>query len=63
MAIGFTEIMIIFVCVLLVFGPQRIPELAKAVGQAAKELKKAKASLHNEAAEMITDAKDVAEKE
>lgn len=61
MAIGFTEIMVIFVCILLVFGPKRIPELAKAFGQASNELKKAKASFHNETAELINDAKDVAE--
>ena len=42
MSIGFTEILLIVIFVLLVFGAKRIPELARALGRASYEFKKAK---------------------
>ena len=44
MSIGFTEILVILVVVLLLFGAKRIPELARAFGKASYEFKKAKTS-------------------
>ena len=41
---------LILVVVLLLFGGKRIPELAKALGKASYEYKKAKEALENEAA-------------
>lgn len=49
MSLGFTEIILILVAVLLLFGGKRIPELAKALGRASYEYKKAKDVLKNEA--------------
>ena len=40
MAIGMTEILIILVIVLILFGPKKLPELARAVGNAVNEYKK-----------------------
>ncbi len=58
MSIGFSEVILILVVVLLLFGANRIPELAKAFGRAAYEYKKAKELLKKEA----EDFTDVAEK-
>lgn len=49
MSLGLTEIVLILVVVLLLFGGKRIPELAKALGKAQYEYKKAKELLQNEA--------------
>lgn len=42
MSLGLTEIALILVVVLVLFGGKRIPELAKALGKAQYEYKKAK---------------------
>lgn len=58
MSLGLTEIALILVVVLVLFGGKRIPELAKALGKAQYEYKKAKELLQNEA----QDLKDSVEK-
>ncbi len=58
MSLGLTEIALILVVVLVLFGGKRIPELAKALGKAQYEYKKAKEMLQNEA----QDLKDSVEK-
>ena len=58
MSLGLTEIALILVVVLVLFGGTRIPELAKALGKAQYEYKKAKEMLQNEA----QDLKDSVEK-
>jgi sec-independent protein translocase protein TatA len=37
---GLPEILIILVLVLLLFGPKRLPEMAKGIGQAVREFRK-----------------------
>ena len=49
MSLGLTEIALILVVVLILFGGKRIPELANALGKAQYEYKKAKEMLQNEA--------------
>lgn len=39
--LGFQELIIIFVVVLLVFGPQKLPELSRVLGKAVRELRTA----------------------
>ncbi|MCK9181323.1 MAG: twin-arginine translocase TatA/TatE family subunit [Fibrobacteraceae bacterium] len=60
MSIGFTEILLIVLVVLLVFGAKRIPELAKSLGRAASEFKKAKNEVEKEGQELLKDAEKVA---
>ena len=52
MSLGLTEIALILIVILILFGGKRIPELAKALGKAQYEYKKAKEMLQNEAQEL-----------
>lgn len=38
--IGWPELIIILFVVLLLFGPKRLPDMAKAIGQSVRELRK-----------------------
>jgi len=40
-SIGMPELIVIFVVVLLIFGPTRLPDLGKSLGEAIRGLKKA----------------------
>ena len=63
MSLGFTEIIVIVLVVLLVFGAKRIPELARALGRASYEFKKAKDTLETEGRELADAAEKAAERE
>lgn len=63
MSLGFTEIIVIVLVVLLVFGAKRIPELARALGRASYEFKKAKNTLETEGRELADAAEKAAERE
>jgi TatA/E family protein of Tat protein translocase len=39
--IGMSELLVILVIVLLVFGPKKLPELARGIGKAMNEFKRA----------------------
>ncbi len=58
MSLGITEIILILVVVLLLFGGKRIPELARALGRAASEYKKAKEMFKKEANEIKETLED-----
>lgn len=58
MSLGIQEITLILVVILLLFGAKRIPELAKALGRASYEFKKAKETIKKEADEIETEIKD-----
>ena len=51
MSLGIHEIILILVVILILFGAKRIPELAKAMGRAQYEYKKAKTAIQKEAEE------------
>lgn len=46
-SIGFSEILLIILLILILFGPEKLPELGKAIGKVLKELKKAEGELKN----------------
>lgn len=50
-SLGTTEIIIIAIVLLILFGGKKLPELAKGLGTAGRELKKAKGELE----EALTD--------
>jgi sec-independent protein translocase protein TatA len=63
MSLGLPEIILIVVFILIVFGAKRIPELARALGRASYEFKKAKSELTAESREFVDAAEKAAEKE
>ena len=63
MSLGFTEIILIVVVIVLIFGAKRIPELARALGRASYEFKKAKNTLETEGRELADAAEKAAENE
>jgi sec-independent protein translocase protein TatA len=46
--LGGTELLIVFVVILLVFGPSQIPKMARGLGQAMREFRKAQNEITNE---------------
>ena len=63
MSIGIPEIILIVVVVLLLFGAKRIPELARSLGKAQNEYKKAKDALKEEAEDLQKTVEKAAEAE
>lgn len=39
--LGFQELLVIFVVALIIIGPKKLPDLAKAIGKAVREFKRA----------------------
>ncbi len=60
MSIGLPEILFILLIVLLVFGARRIPEIAKALGRASYEFKKAKRELQKETDALMNESEKLA---
>ena len=58
MSIGMTEWLLIIVVVILLFGAKRIPDLARSLGKASYEFKKAKAELQRESEELTKAAEE-----
>ena len=51
MSLGFGEIVLILVIVLIVFGAKRLPEIGKALGTGVREFKKEVKNLKDDAPE------------
>ncbi len=62
MSLGITEIILILVVILLLFGGKRIPELARALGKASYEYKKAKELIKREAEDLKDSLEAAGEK-
>ncbi len=62
MSLGVTEITLILIVILLLFGGKRIPELARALGKASYEFKKAKEVIKKETDEIKDAIEDASEK-
>ncbi|MDK2858447.1 MAG: sec-independent protein translocase protein TatA [Verrucomicrobiota bacterium] len=63
MSVGLPEILLILLVVLLVFGAKRIPEIAKALGRASYEFRKAKTEIQKETDSLINESEKLAEKD
>jgi sec-independent protein translocase protein TatA len=48
MGLSTTEILVIVIIILVLFGAKKIPELARSLGRASYEFKKAKEDIANE---------------
>ena len=46
-SLGFSELLLIFMVALLVFGPRKLPEIGKTIGKALGEFRKATEDLKN----------------
>lgn len=63
--IGFPELIIIFILILLLFGPKKLPEFAKFLGKTIKEFRKtvdeAKTTIEDEIekSDIATDLKEI----
>ena len=57
--IGLPELLVIIVIALIVFGPDKLPELAKVFGRAMKEFKKATEEVKESFEEETRDFKDL----
>ncbi len=55
MSLGFTEILLIVIAILLLFGAKRIPELVKSIARASYEYKKAKEMIKKESEELMAE--------
>ena len=52
--LGYQELLIILVIVLLLFGAQKLPELARSLGRSTGEFKKAQAELEKVGTEVTS---------
>jgi sec-independent protein translocase protein TatA len=53
--LGFSEMLVIFVVALLVFGPKKLPELGKSLGKGIREFRKATDELKSTWDEQVKD--------
>lgn len=58
MGLSMTEILVIIAVILILFGAKKIPELARSLGRASYEFKKAKEDLVKETRELQDAAAD-----
>lgn len=61
--IGIPGLILIIVLALIVFGPKKLPELGRAVGQTLSEFKRSAKELTSDVVEEIDEAKELAIKE
>jgi TatA/E family protein of Tat protein translocase len=53
--LGFSEMLIIFIVALLVFGPKKLPELGKSLGKGIREFRKATNELKSTWEDQVRD--------
>ena len=56
--LGYQELLLILVIVLILFGAQRLPDLARSLGSSVKEFKKGVAELKDEPPAAATKKED-----
>lgn len=63
MSLGISEILLILVVVLVLFGGKKLPELARGIGKFEAEYKKAKQTVESEVNELKNEVKQAADEE
>jgi sec-independent protein translocase protein TatA len=53
--LGFPEILLILIVALLIFGPKKLPELGKSLGQGIREFKKSMNNIQDEVTSAVTE--------
>jgi len=53
--LGFSEMLVVFIVALLVFGPKKLPELGKSLGRGIREFKKATEELKSSWEDQVKD--------
>lgn len=61
--IGPMEIIIIFLIVLIIFGPKRLPEMGKSIGKALREFKNASREIERDITEALEPKSESEEKQ
>jgi len=56
--LGWSELLIVFVIILIFFGPRRLPELAEAIGKSLQRFKKASRDVKSE---IESEAREIGE--
>ena len=55
--LGFSEMLLIAIAILIFFGPSKLPELGKALGKGIQEFKKASREITDSIKEDVTEEK------
>lgn len=55
------ELLLIFLIILILLGPKKLPELAKALGEAVNEFRKAASGTYDTARQAAKEAKEAAQ--
>ncbi|HLN65116.1 MAG TPA: twin-arginine translocase TatA/TatE family subunit [Symbiobacteriaceae bacterium] len=55
--LGWTEILLILVVVMLIFGPAKLPQLGKSIGEGMREFKKSVKGVNDEAGDEKDESK------
>jgi len=56
--LGFQELIVIFIVALLVFGPKKLPELARTLGKGVRDIRQAMSSVKEQIDSEIREVKD-----
>lgn len=62
-SIGWTELIVILVIILVIFGPKRLPEIGRSLGKGIKEFKKSSSELQEQLTAEPTQAPTVEQAE
>jgi sec-independent protein translocase protein TatA len=54
--VGPTELMVILVLALIVFGPKRLPEMGKSIGKGLREFRKAQTDIRREISQGLNES-------
>ncbi len=60
-SIGFTEMLFIALLALLIFGPRKLPELARTIGRTLAEFRKASGDLRHQLEEEVREVEQQAQ--